>query len=231
MKDIIRRILNFILNWMNLLFLERVGKAFCYRRNFRRGYRSYKRGDDNVIECLGWYPDLLVLMNGKHNRLHVGSGCFIMKHCTIQIEGEGLEVRIGDGVILMQCVNIVCQEQSCRIVIGDRCTIGHHVMFRSSDSHPIFDCQSGARLNLPRDIILDEHVWVAPRSTILKGVNIGMDSIVGTGSVVTRDVPAGSLAAGNPARVVKGNVRWRLAPAFETMDNELPYRCLMDEES
>ncbi len=50
---------------------------------------------------------------------------------------------------------------------------------------------------------LDENVFIGDGARILKGVTIGSDSVVGAGSVVTRSVPAGVIAAGNPARVVR----------------------------
>ncbi len=50
---------------------------------------------------------------------------------------------------------------------------------------------------------IGKNVWIGMNSTILKGVTIGDDSIVGAGSVVTMDIPADVVAAGNPARVVK----------------------------
>ena len=52
-------------------------------------------------------------------------------------------------------------------------------------------------------MVIGDNVWVAGRATVLKGVSIGADSVVGYGAVVTSDVPAGVVVAGNPARVVR----------------------------
>jgi maltose O-acetyltransferase len=51
-------------------------------------------------------------------------------------------------------------------------------------------------------VILEDNVWVGSRTTILKGVTIGKDAVVAAGSVVTRDVPAGAIVAGNPAKLI-----------------------------
>jgi acetyltransferase-like isoleucine patch superfamily enzyme len=51
-------------------------------------------------------------------------------------------------------------------------------------------------------VVLEDNVWVCDRATICKGVRIGENSIIGAASVVTRDVPANVIAAGNPARTV-----------------------------
>lgn len=54
-----------------------------------------------------------------------------------------------------------------------------------------------------RPVRIGNNVWIAPRCTILKGVTIGDNAVVATGSVVTKDVPANTLVAGVPARVVR----------------------------
>lgn len=228
--NIVGRIINFVLNWANYLFLERLKKFLCFRRNIRRGYRVFKHGKDNKVECLSWCPGLTVLMNGNHNLLHIDRRCTINRHCTVQIEGSGLEVRINEDVILSQCVHIVCQEQNSRIIIKEGTGISHHTMIRSSDSHSIIDLATGARANPQKDIIIGEHVWVAPFSTILKGVTVGRDAVIATGSVVTKDVPASCIAAGNPARIVKENIIWDLNPSFELLEDRTPYLGLVDEE-
>jgi maltose O-acetyltransferase len=52
-------------------------------------------------------------------------------------------------------------------------------------------------------VVLEENVFIGDRVMILKGVTVGRDSVVGAGSVVTQAIPAGVVAAGNPARVVR----------------------------
>ena len=54
-----------------------------------------------------------------------------------------------------------------------------------------------------RPIVIEDKVWIGINSTILPGVTIGYGAIVGAGSVVTKDVPAMTIVAGNPARIIK----------------------------
>jgi acetyltransferase-like isoleucine patch superfamily enzyme len=54
-----------------------------------------------------------------------------------------------------------------------------------------------------RPIILEENVFLGARVIVLGGVTIGRDSVIGAGSVVTRDIPPGVIAAGNPAKVIR----------------------------
>ncbi len=56
--------------------------------------------------------------------------------------------------------------------------------------------------------MLGDKVWVADDVTILKGVSIGANSVVGIGSVLTKSVSSGSVAVGNPAKVVKEDISW-----------------------
>lgn len=60
-----------------------------------------------------------------------------------------------------------------------------------------------ANLSVSRPIRIGNRVWVAADVKIVQGVTVGDDSIIGAGSVVTRDIPAGVVAAGNPCRVLR----------------------------
>lgn len=88
---------------------------------------------------------------------------------------------------------------SHRIVIGARCAISSHVIFMDHDYH------SGKP---PSAINVGNDVWIGVRATILRGVTIGSGAIVAAGALVIRDVPARSMVAGVPARVVKSDVSW-----------------------
>ncbi|MDE6320857.1 MAG: sugar O-acetyltransferase, partial [Muribaculaceae bacterium] len=56
---------------------------------------------------------------------------------------------------------------------------------------------------IPKPINIGNRVWIGGGSTILGGVSIGDDSVIGAGSVVTKDIPSGVIAAGNPCRVIR----------------------------
>jgi len=88
------------------------------------------------------------------------------------------------------------------IRIGDHCLIGTHCIMMDNDFHHI---SVNKRKTLPesKPIILGNHVWLGNRVTVLKGVTIGDYAVVGAGSVVTRDIPSYSVAAGNPARIIR----------------------------
>jgi maltose O-acetyltransferase len=84
--------------------------------------------------------------------------------------------------------------------IGSDCLIGTHVIILDNHFHALEDRRTVPE---PRPVVIEDRVWIGNRVTILPGVAIGHDSVIGAGSVVTRDVPSRSVAVGNPARVVK----------------------------
>lgn len=120
---------------------------------------------------------------GKH--IHIGDGVYINFECIFL---DGAEVRIGNGSVIAPRVQFL--------------TAGHPV---DPDFRAIRDASGrivGAH-TINKPITIGENVWIGANALILGGVTIGNGSTVGAGSVVTRDVPAGVVAAGNPCRVIR----------------------------
>ena len=82
------------------------------------------------------------------------------------------------------------------------------VVFRTGDSHSILDRESGLRINPSKSIRVRDKVWFGNKTIVLKGVEIQSECIVGTGAVVTKSIPSNSIVAGNPAKIIKNNVKW-----------------------
>lgn len=94
------------------------------------------------------------------------------------------------------------------VVLGDRVLIGANVTLADTDFHPLTPEGRAEDINAGKHaaIYVGDDVFVGMNSLILKGVAIGPGSVVGAGSVVTRDVPERTIVAGNPAQMV-GEVR------------------------
>jgi len=97
--------------------------------------------------------------------------------------------------------------RSKRILIGKGTIVAPNVTIMDSDFHDVHTPES--RLFSPAfekdaDVTIGKNVWIGGRSIILKGVTVGDNSVIGAGSIVTRDIPENVVAAGNPARVIKG---------------------------
>jgi maltose O-acetyltransferase len=88
------------------------------------------------------------------------------------------------------------------IAIGDDCQIGPNVQLLTA-YHPTEPEPRRAKLEAAAPIAIGDNVWIGGGAIVLPGVTIGDDSVIGAGAVVTDDVPAGVVAVGNPARVVR----------------------------
>lgn len=111
--------------------------------------------------------------------------------------GSGIHLSIGDHSGL----GINCR-------INGPVRIGTHVMIIARnhrfDRTDVPMCQQGEAD--PEPVVLGNDVWIGARAIFLPGVTVGQGTIVGAGSVVTKSVPAYSIVAGNPARIVRSRV-------------------------
>lgn len=114
----------------------------------------------------------------------------------------GASIRIGSDCGLSGTT--ICSSLS--VQIGERCLLGADVMITDTDFHQLsatgrrHASETNARA---KSVLISNDVFVGARTIILPGVTIGEGAVVGAGSVVTRDVPAHSVCAGNPARVIR----------------------------
>ena len=88
------------------------------------------------------------------------------------------------------------------ITIGDDVQIGPNVQLLTP-THPVEPEPRRQKWEAAQPITIGDNVWLGGGVIVLPGVTIGADTVVGAGSVVTRDLPAGVVAVGNPARVVR----------------------------
>lgn len=137
---------------------------------------------------------------------------------NITIQGSSIApdvngyIEIGDYSFLSGC-SIVANE---RIIIGNYVFIAGGVTIADTDFHPIDPAMRmidtiaistiGDKLKRPvfysAPVLIEDGVWIGFNATILKGVTIGKDSIIQPGAVVTKNIPPGSVASGNPATVI-----------------------------
>lgn len=113
--------------------------------------------------------------------------------------GAVLEMKAGSGISSSQVIANV------GIEIGENSFVGAGCLICDSDMHEI--PLGSARPISMAPIRIGKGVFIGARSIVLKGVTIGDGAVVGAGSVVTRDLPAGVLAAGNPAQILRPSVR------------------------
>ncbi|WP_288633368.1 DapH/DapD/GlmU-related protein [uncultured Megamonas sp.] len=131
------------------------------------------------------------------------------------IINDNFDITYGGDIIVFKNANLVlgkgyfnanikirCHK---KIEIGNDVAISHDVTIMDSDAHE--GLWAGYEKTKP--IKIGNHVWIGTRVTILKGVTVGDNAIIAAGAVVTHDVPANSIVAGVPAKVINSNVNWK----------------------
>lgn len=101
-------------------------------------------------------------------------------------------INIGDNVTINQAVTLASKKM---ITIGNSTVIGDQTTIYDTDWHGIDRNEIKTS-----PVVIGEHVWICAKSIILKGVEVGDNSIIGAGSVVTHEVKPNTIVAGNPAR-------------------------------
>jgi len=119
----------------------------------------------------------------------------------LEADGPGASIEVGDRTEFNNGVTIKSAGGGIRI--GADCLFGAFVEIFDSDFHDLDPAARKTGTPATAAVAIGDNVFVGMGARILKGVTIGDDSVVGAGSVVTASIPAGVVAAGNPARVVR----------------------------
>lgn len=94
------------------------------------------------------------------------------------------------------------------IVIEKDCLFSTEIIIRNHDAHHIFDAATHKRINYPKDIIIEDNVWIGHRVTLLGGAHIGCGSVVGRGAITSSCFGDHCIIAGSPAKVIRKNICW-----------------------
>lgn len=143
---------------------------------------------------------------GDNNTLFIGSNCRLNNDWWC-IGGNNCKIVIGD-YCTTEGVHIAALEDNSKVIIGKDSMMSGNIEMRTSDSHSVIDADTQQRINYAKDINIGEHVWIGSRASILKGVTIGDNSIIATGSIVTKGIINNCIASGIPAKIVKTNITW-----------------------
>jgi acetyltransferase-like isoleucine patch superfamily enzyme len=162
---------------------------------------------------------LLKLRFGK--RLQTDGICFICpqvtleigRHATLRIGrwawiGHGSKIRVHEGEVSIGAKTVIGQDCTIsayqHVSIGRECIIADRVMLIDFD-HGVTEVERPIRLQgiYKRDVRVGHNVWIGYGACILRGVSVGENSVIGTSTVVTKQVPANAVVAGTPARVIR----------------------------
>ena len=111
----------------------------------------------------------------------------------------GFNITVGNNFFAnFDCVILDCGP----VTIGDDVWLGPKVQIYTP-SHPIDPGARKRRIESAHPVVIGDNVWIGGGAIILPGVTIGENSVIGAGSVVTHDIPANVVAAGNPCRILR----------------------------
>ena len=148
--------------------------------------------------------NLSIAIRGETNLLRISKDAIVAGR--IELYGDGNSVTIGARTHINGA--FLGAHNGKSIIIGSDCLFSTEVDMRTTDSHGIFD-ETGHRLNPDKDIVVGDRVWIGLGVTLLKGARIASDCVVGARSVVVGEIPANTVSAGVPARVLRGGVTWK----------------------
>lgn len=146
-----------------------------------------------------------ISIKGNNNKLIIKNGVNI-KGSKIEINGNNCSIIFEENSVIGENCYFSSREKDTLISIGKNSMFSRNIKLMTSDGHDIF-C-GDKRINLAKNIIIGEHVWLADSVTVLKGCNIGNGSVVGINSLVTKDIGENKIAAGVPAVEIKDNIHW-----------------------
>jgi acetyltransferase-like isoleucine patch superfamily enzyme len=153
-----------------------------------------------------WHTDGMLFL-GRRLELQIARGAEVRFGRFVWI-GDGSKIRCHEGGVEIGEKTVMGQECTIsayrRVRIGRECVIADRAMFIDFD-HGVVEVERSIRQQgiYMRDVEVGSNVWIGYGACVLRGVRVGDNSIVGTNSVVTRDVPANAVVAGIPARVIR----------------------------
>lgn len=195
--------------------MNKIFSQFLHSIQKRKHHWSKELGVNQRIEINGTnnqvvigtgtnFYNLQIVIHGNNNKLTIGKNCIICGF--IEMFANGNEITIGNGTLVSENVRLVAHGGK-HIRIGERCQIADFTDIRTTDSHSILNAE-GERINPDDNIEIGDRVWLTREVVVLKGAIIGSDSVIGTRSIVTKQIPSNSLAIGIPAKVVRTNITW-----------------------
>lgn len=193
-----------ILPFYNQIHLN--GCKLSLKNAFLRKTSINCHGKNNSIIIRGKLVKCHIHINGDNNLIIINEDTQITEG-SFSLSGNDNKIIIGKNTIMAGSIELACLEGTS-IKIGENCLFSSRIFFRTGDSHSILNLQ-GERLNPSKDIDIRNHVWLCQNVTVLKGVIIASDNIIGYGSIVSSNVlESNCIIAGAPAKIIKRDITW-----------------------
>lgn len=139
---------------------------------------------------------------GEHVKFGVENAQgFYSTYGFINVRNEGSRIVFGNDITINNQFSAISEGDG--IYIGDRTIMGVNVSIMDTDFHHIDPSKRMLTGYLTKAVHIGQNVWIGNDVTILKGTNIGTNSVIAANSLVNSDIPANTLAGGNPCKVIR----------------------------
>jgi acetyltransferase-like isoleucine patch superfamily enzyme len=172
-------------------------------------YMHFLSKKHNIILGKNVRIDNNTRINTNNNMLKIGSNVYLRSnrkgyhagmpfHTTILLDNEGASCIIGNNCR----INGAYIHAKTNIIIGYNTVIAAGVNILDSNGHEVYSGDRTKGKDIPKEIVIGNNVWIGLNAIILKGTNIGDNSIIAAGSVVKGVIPSNVIVQGNPAIIV-----------------------------
>lgn len=176
---------------------KKIGRGVVFGRNMTiRQPQKIEIGDGVIFDD----NSVMDAKSEAKTALKIGHNCFVGRNSIISCKGGQIEI----GQLVNIGINCLIHSDK-KVAIGDNCLIASYAYIVGGGLYKAerTDIPIREQGQIYREIFIEEDVWIGAGAKVLSGVTVGRSSIIGAGAVVTRDIPAYSVALGIPAEVVK----------------------------
>jgi acetyltransferase-like isoleucine patch superfamily enzyme len=168
--------LNYLLNWFLLK---------CRRNVSAQGLGLIENGVEILLE--------------KKSKLIIGKGVQVRRGTVLAVSSGG-ELTLGNNIFIAHGVTIAAKQ---KIVIGESTMLAEYVSVRDHD-HEIALSRKPlvSRGSKTKPVTIGKNVWIGAKATIVKGLEIGNEAVIGANAVVTHNIPKQAIAAGVPTKII-----------------------------
>lgn len=196
-KKVINRSFYIITTYIDWLFVIVVFRLNCVK------FKSFRTTGIPYIKIAYRNGEMTIGKDFAMNNGLKGNPIGYNERCSFVVY-ENSNIIIGDNVGISQCALV----SHSSIIIGNNVKIGGGTCIYTSDFHSLDyrtrqDREADIKNKKCAPVIIKDHVFIGARCLILKGVTIGEHSIIGAGSVVTKNIPANEIWGGNPAKFIR----------------------------
>lgn len=196
----------------NKVIIVKEDKTEKYLNHAIDGLKITINGTNNTIKIAEPYSfnNTSITCNGNNAVVEIEENIVVVDSLKIECAaGNGQYVKIGKNSSFVSSYLFLHMNEA-KLSIGENCMFSFAVNVMAHDGHSIMNKDKTVILNkVVEPLMIEDHVWVGANVSILKGAHILKNSIVGTGSVVTKKFKEENVVvAGNPARIIKRGINW-----------------------